>query len=159
MEDNGDLFKNISFISPSESKYLSQVLYTFLPVLYTLPLPLLWVQRQPEQKNQVLSSLQVYTQREKPIIQPVQVSDSKLIPSKSLFFAWRLIRDRLPTRMNLRRRQVMINEVQCPFCGDVEEEAAHLFFSCKKILPLWWESLSWVGVAIVLPQNPRDHYL
>ncbi|KAL5170281.1 putative ribonuclease H protein [Glycine soja] len=41
------------------------------------------------------------------------------IPSKSLVFAWRLIRDRLPTRMNLRRRQ-------CPFCGDVEEEPAHL---------------------------------
>ncbi|XP_028201834.1 uncharacterized protein LOC114386020 [Glycine soja] len=81
------------------------------------------------------------------------------IPSKSLVFAWRLIRDRLPTRMNLRRRKVVINEVQCPFCGDVEEEAAHLFFSCKKILPIWWESLSWVGVATVLPQNPRDHYL
>ncbi|XP_014633438.1 uncharacterized protein LOC114414259 [Glycine soja] len=48
------------------------------------------------------------------------------IPSKSLVFAWRIIRDRLPTRMNLRRRQVVINEVQCPFCGDVEEEAAHL---------------------------------
>ena len=30
------------------------------------------------------------------------------IPSKSLIFAWRLIRDRLPTRMNLRRRQVVI---------------------------------------------------
>ena len=57
------------------------------------------------------------------------------IPSKSLVFAWRLIRDRLPTRMNLRRRQVVINEVQCPFCGDVEEEAAHLFFSCKRSYP------------------------
>ncbi|KAL5172554.1 hypothetical protein HKD37_16G045288 [Glycine soja] len=41
------------------------------------------------------------------------------IPSKSLVFAWRPIRDRLPTRMNLRRRQ-------CPFCGDVEEEPTHL---------------------------------
>ena len=30
------------------------------------------------------------------------------IPSKSLVFAWRLIRDKLPTRMNLRRRQVVI---------------------------------------------------
>ncbi|XP_028220206.1 uncharacterized protein LOC114401821 [Glycine soja] len=30
------------------------------------------------------------------------------IPSKSLVFAWRLIRDRLPTRMNLRTRQVVI---------------------------------------------------
>ena len=41
--------------SPQENlKYLSQVLYTFLLVLYTLPLPLLWVQRQPEHKLQVL---------------------------------------------------------------------------------------------------------
>ena len=44
------------------------------------------------------------------------------IPAKSLVFAWRLIRDRLSTKMNLRRHQVVVNEVVCPFCGDVKEE-------------------------------------
>ncbi|KHN05438.1 Putative ribonuclease H protein, partial [Glycine soja] len=81
------------------------------------------------------------------------------IPAKAAVFAWRLIRDRLPTKLNLRRRQVMVNDMLCPFCRNKEEEAAHLFFSCSKILPLWWESLSWVNIATTMPQNPRDHYM
>ncbi|KAL5156319.1 Methionine aminotransferase [Glycine soja] len=80
------------------------------------------------------------------------------IPAKAAMFAWRLIRDRLPKKMNLRRRQVMVNDFMCPLCGLKEEEIAHLFFSCSNTLPLWWESLSWV-IATALPQNPRDHYL
>ena len=79
--------------------------------------------------------------------------------TKSLVFAWRLIRDRLPTKMNLSRHQVTVNDLMCPFCGGVMEEAAHLFFSCSKILPLWWESLCWVNLVTALPLNPRDHYL
>ena len=74
-------------------------------------------------------------------------------------FAWRLIRDRLPTKMNLRRRQVMVNDSMCPLCGLNEEKASHLFFSCSNTLPLWWESLSWVNLATTLPQNARDNYM
>jgi len=69
------------------------------------------------------------------------------IPAKSAVFAWTLIRDRLPTKSNLRRRQVEVNDMLCPFCRNKEEDAAHLFFNCSKILPLWWESLSWVNIA------------
>ena len=78
------------------------------------------------------------------------------ISSKTCFFVWRIIRDRLPTKINLRRRHVEINDVLCPFCMNNEEDAVHLFFQCSKILPLWWESLSWVGA---FPQNPRQHFL
>ena len=69
------------------------------------------------------------------------------IPAKSSVFAWRLIRDRLPTKLNLGRRQVVVNDTLCPFCSNNEEEAAHLFFNCSKILPLWWESLSWINIV------------
>jgi len=61
--------------------------------------------------------------------------------------------------MNLTRRQVVVNDLMCPLCGEVEEEAAHLFFNCRNILPLWWESLSWMGLSTAVPQSPRDHYL
>jgi len=74
-------------------------------------------------------------------------------------FAWRLVRDRLPTRMNLTRRQVMLNNTMCPFCGLKEEEAQHLFFNCSSTLPLWWESLFWANLSTAMPQNPRDHFL
>lgn len=78
---------------------------------------------------------------------------------KLRFFAWRLLRDRFPTKSNLCRRNVDIIDKLCPFCWDKEEEAAHLFFSCHKIMPLWWESLSWISMVGVFPQNPRQHFL
>ena len=42
------------------------------------------------------------------------------ILAKVSIFAWRLIRDRLPTKTNLRRRQVLINDALCPFCRNKE---------------------------------------
>ena len=80
------------------------------------------------------------------------------IPPKVAVFAWRLIRDRLPTKSNLTRRQVEINDSSCPFCRRVEEDAAHLFLHCDKILLLWWESMSWVNILGAIPQHPRQHF-
>ena len=39
------------------------------------------------------------------------------------------------------------------------KDATHLFFHCSKILPIWWESLSWVNILGAFPQNPRQHFL
>ena len=54
------------------------------------------------------------------------------IPAKASIFAWRLIRDRLPTKSNMRKRQIDINDSLCPFCSIKEETASHLFFDCSK---------------------------
>ncbi|KAL5186296.1 hypothetical protein HKD37_05G012189 [Glycine soja] len=61
--------------------------------------------------------------------------------------------------MNLRRRNIESIDSTCPFCRNKEEDAAHLFFSCSKILPLWWESISWINIRGAFPQNPRQHFL
>ena len=58
------------------------------------------------------------------------------ISPKTSVFAWRLIKDRLPTKLNLRRRQVEVSDALCPFCCNYEEGAVHLFFKCSKILPI-----------------------
>ncbi|KAL5170203.1 Rab3 GTPase-activating protein catalytic subunit [Glycine soja] len=81
------------------------------------------------------------------------------IPPKAATFAWRLIRNRLPTKTNLRRRLVEISDVTCPLCNNMEEDASHLFFHCSRILPLWWESLRWVGKKTAFPQNPIEHFM
>eukprot|EP00256_Glycine_max_P067276 XP_025981871.1 uncharacterized protein LOC112999777 [Glycine max] len=81
------------------------------------------------------------------------------IPTKTAVFTWRLVRDRLPTKSNLRRRQVMVQDMFCPLCNNIEEGAAHLFFNCTKTLPLWWESMSWVNLKTAMPQTPRQHFL
>ena len=49
------------------------------------------------------------------------------IPSKIVVFAWRLCRGRLPTKENLRKRNIQIN-------------------NCIKIQPIWWESMSWMNI-------------
>ena len=48
------------------------------------------------------------------------------IPSKVSHFAWRLIRDKLPTRMNLRSQNVGMDEVCFLFCLNRNEDAPKL---------------------------------
>ena len=58
------------------------------------------------------------------------------VPLKFAVFAWRLLRDRLPTKVNLHRRQIEVMDRSCPFCRNMEEEAGNLFFHCSKIIPI-----------------------
>ena len=81
------------------------------------------------------------------------------VPSKVAIFAWRLLKDRLPTRGNLKKKRVELQEYLCPFCRSAEESASHLFFQCSKIIPLWWEAASWVNLAGVFPHQPRHHFI
>ena len=80
------------------------------------------------------------------------------IPPKFAVFAWRLLKERLSSKENLRRRHVEIIDASCPFCRNSNENEAHLFFLCDKILPLWWESMSWVSIQGTFPLNPTQHF-
>jgi len=81
------------------------------------------------------------------------------IPPRALVFTWRLLWDRLPTKDNLIRRHVSIENDLCPFCQNKAEFASHLFFLCHKIMPLWWEFYSWVKEPRVLHCKPMDNFL
>ncbi|XP_028216728.1 uncharacterized protein LOC114398781 [Glycine soja] len=80
------------------------------------------------------------------------------VPLKVAIFMWRLIQDKLPTKVNLKKKRVELQEYLCPFCRLVEE-TCHLFFHCSKISPLWWESQSWVNMMGVFPYNPDQHFI
>ncbi|RZC16725.1 Enolase 1, chloroplastic [Glycine soja] len=41
----------------------------------------------------------------------------------------------------------------------MEEEAGHMFFHCRKVIPIWWETLSWVKNSTALSYDPRNHFL
>ena len=81
------------------------------------------------------------------------------IPPTALAFAWRLLWDRLPSKENLIRRQIVLQNDLCPFCQSQVESASHLFFSCHKIMPLWWEFYSWVKEVRALHSNPMENFL
>jgi len=81
MEHKDDLFKNLSFISPRKSKILeSSPIHISSSSIHTPLASTLSPKTTRTQTPSVACPLQVYTQRAKPIVQPVQVPDSELIP-------------------------------------------------------------------------------
>ncbi|GJY92876.1 RNA-directed DNA polymerase, eukaryota [Tanacetum coccineum] len=68
----------------------------------------------------------------------------KCVPIKINVFAWKIFLDRLPTRLNLYRRGVVITSVECPNCGEANEDTTHIFFNCGLALDVmhlvcrWW---------------------
>nr|GEZ64058.1 RNA-directed DNA polymerase, eukaryota [Tanacetum cinerariifolium]GEZ95895.1 RNA-directed DNA polymerase, eukaryota [Tanacetum cinerariifolium] len=54
----------------------------------------------------------------------------KYIPIKINVFAWRARLDRLPTRINLVRRGVVLDSSLCPLCGLVPGDIHHVLFRC-----------------------------
>ena len=62
------------------------------------------------------------------------------IPPRASVFCWRLLKNRLPTKDNLLRRNINIQDQNCPLCGNAQEDVGHLFFNCNLTKGLWWES-------------------
>jgi len=82
----------------------------------------------------------------------------KDIPLKVVLFAWRLLRDRLPTKDNLFRRGVIAaNDRLCVGgCGSLES-TPHLFLHCNVFGEVWHLIHRWLAVCSVLPNVPADY--
>jgi hypothetical protein len=76
----------------------------------------------------------------------------KKVPLKVSIFAWRLLRDRLPTRFNLANRGIIATAARLCVagCGHVED-TTHLF--------LWPLVRDWIGFVGVDSQVLSDHLL
>jgi len=83
----------------------------------------------------------------------------KQVPLKVSIVAWRLLKDRLPTRSNLHRRGIIqVEGDTCVSgCGQVES-APHLFLHCAVFGSLWQHIRSWIGVSGADPFNLIDHF-
>ncbi|GKV27934.1 hypothetical protein SLEP1_g37047 [Rubroshorea leprosula] len=76
------------------------------------------------------------------------------VPSKVVFFGWRLRLNRLPTKENLQKRGIQLQEgVFCDHCNGTVEEVNNLFCVCYKAWLVWAQVLSWWGVESVLPNT------
>lgn len=86
---------------------------------------------------------------------------SKFVPTKVCALAWRVILDRIPTKANLLKRNVLSvgSGVNCVFCNVMEETTEHLLFSCPRALQVWLCCYNWVGVSTALPKNCQSHLL
>ncbi|KAH1229061.1 hypothetical protein GmHk_10G028908 [Glycine max] len=81
------------------------------------------------------------------------------IPPRASAFSWRIFKNRLPTKANLRRRQVALPSYTCPLCDVEEESVGHVMFSCTRTTNLWWEVLRWVDRVGPFPIDPKNHFI
>jgi hypothetical protein len=80
------------------------------------------------------------------------------VPLKVSVFAWRLLRDRLPTKANLVTRGILPTTAQLCVSGcDEVETVHHLFLSCGTFAPLWDLVRAWIGIPMVDYTSVRDH--
>ncbi|GJZ65651.1 RNA-directed DNA polymerase, eukaryota, reverse transcriptase zinc-binding domain protein [Tanacetum coccineum] len=65
------------------------------------------------------------------------------IPIKVNIFLWKLLLNKLPSRVNLDRRGIDIPSILCPICQEDVETANHLFFTCEMASSLWSMLANW----------------
>ncbi|XP_068471708.1 uncharacterized protein [Phaseolus vulgaris] len=74
----------------------------------------------------------------------------KALPS-ALFTAWRVLENRIASRVNLVRRGVAVENLLYCLCGEEEESSCHLFFVCRmsqasvSVNEVW--GTIWVGIV------------
>ncbi|GKV43679.1 hypothetical protein SLEP1_g50940 [Rubroshorea leprosula] len=80
---------------------------------------------------------------------------NKLNLTKVSCFGWRLLLNGLPTKSNLQKRGILIEEEEsiCNICRRNVEDENHLFVQCYKIQELWMRCYKWWGISISLPNS------
>ncbi|MCH80187.1 hypothetical protein A2U01_0000951 [Trifolium medium] len=106
-------------------------------------------------------SLQLLTSRES-----ATMDDAKSliwhshVPLKVSIFAWRLLRDRLPTKANLVTRGILSPTAHFCVSGcGAAESAQHLFISCSTFGSLWALVRSWIDISSVDSTSLHDHFV
>ncbi|MCI18370.1 70 kDa peptidyl-prolyl isomerase, partial [Trifolium medium] len=81
-------------------------------------------------------------------------------PLKVSILAWRLLRDRLPTKTNLVTQGIITpgDPLCVSGCGEVES-AEHLFLFCSIFGSLWSLVRAWIGFSSMDTQNLSDDFL
>lgn len=87
------------------------------------------------------------------VVSPVTVSDlwHKDVPLKVVLFAWRLFRDRLPTKDNLHHRGVIDRDSRLCVagCGSIES-SKHLFLHSSIFGSVWHFIYRWLGISAAI---------
>ncbi|PNY13834.1 cysteine-rich receptor-like protein kinase [Trifolium pratense] len=83
---------------------------------------------------------------------------NKVAPLKVSLFAWRLLNNRLPSKDNLTRRGMHLEDSALCLggCG-VAETIDHLIIGCEMSSSLWIKILNWLGTFGPLPNVVTDH--
>lgn len=81
-------------------------------------------------------------------------------PSKVVAFAWKVLLDRVPTKVNLAIRNVLQPEdpTLCVMCNCGVETTNHLFLHCMVASAVWSPLMSWLDNYFLIPRNLFVHW-
>nr|XP_043616270.1 uncharacterized protein LOC122588210 [Erigeron canadensis] len=80
---------------------------------------------------------------------------NKLIPRKVNLFTWRLLRNGIPTNVNLFGRGIDVMVVGCPLCSSGIDDVSHIFHTCLLMRELRSKMGLWLNHNIP-DQEPKD---
>ena len=66
---------------------------------------------------------------------------------------WRVLLDRIPTRLNLSNKGIDIPSVLCPFCSNDVETSQHIFLACDIAERIWKLIFKWLNIPFFSAAN------
>ncbi|XP_058774194.1 uncharacterized protein LOC131648455 [Vicia villosa] len=83
------------------------------------------------------------------------------MPSKVKIFAWRMLKDRIPTRSQLKHRNIIEDDdaCRCVFGCPTIEDTQHLFMDCIKARKVWNLIYQWLGIYVDMNVDCGNHLL
>jgi len=81
-------------------------------------------------------------------------------PLKVVAFPWKVLLNRVPTKLNLALRNVLGPEENnlCALCNTMVESSLHLFLHCDFASLVWLGIMSWLDRIFVTPPNLFVHW-
>ncbi|XP_022014135.1 uncharacterized protein LOC110913621 [Helianthus annuus] len=64
--------------------------------------------------------------------------------------------ERLPTRLELTKRNIQVADISCPLCASGDETAAHLFTACCFAAEVWAKVSRWCKVPYLVAFSFKD---
>ncbi|KAJ0458292.1 putative reverse transcriptase zinc-binding domain-containing protein [Helianthus annuus] len=80
----------------------------------------------------------------------------KWVPLKCNLFAWRAEMERIPTKVELRKRNIPILDDFYPMCESDRESATHLLTACSFSSEVWTKISRWCKVPNLVAFSVRD---
>lgn len=75
-----------------------------------------------------------------------------------LTIPWRVLLDRIPTRMCLSRIGVLVDYTLCGTCQPKDESSQHLFLECKHAQTASSLCFKWIGILCVQHNDLKHHF-
>ncbi|XP_021975322.2 uncharacterized protein LOC110870450 [Helianthus annuus] len=80
----------------------------------------------------------------------------KWVPANCSIFFWKALQNRIPTRAELIKRNIFINDPNYCFCGDYEESTDHVFSGCSVTSQVWQRFCSWARLPPLFAFDFKD---